>query len=164
MQIAILSDIHDHLENLERVLSEVQGMDLLLCLGDLCAPFTLDALADGFRGPVHVTFGNNDGDIHLLHRNAARHPNVSLVAPMGEVEVAGQKLAFVHYPVFAEGLAALGRYDAVFCGHTHKHELRIVGRTVLANPGEVMGRFGEVSYGVWDVTGKQFTRRVLRNA
>lgn len=161
MQIAILSDIHDHLENLERVLNAVQGMDLLLCLGDLCAPFTLDALAGGFQGPVHVTFGNNDGDIFLLDRIAARHPNVTLAVPMGEVKVDGQNLAFVHYPVFAEGLAALGRYDAVFCGHTHKPELRTAGRTVLANPGEVMGRFGEVSYGVWETGERRFTRRTV---
>ena len=161
MQVAILSDIHDHLENLERVLAEVQGMDLLLCLGDLCAPFTLDALARGFRGGVHVTFGNNDGDIFLLTQIAARHPNVTLAAPMGEVEVGGTKLAVVHYPIFGEGLAALGRYDAVFCGHSHKPELRVVGHTVLANPGEVMGRFGEVSYGVWDTGERRFTRRVV---
>ncbi len=161
MQVAILSDIHDHLENLARVLAEVRGMDLLLCLGDLCAPFTLDELAKGFPGPVQVTLGNNDGDIFLLTQIARRHPNVTLAAPMGEVEAAGQKLAFVHYPIYGEGLAALGRYDAVFCGHSHKPDQRTIGSTLLANPGEVMGRFGEVSYGVWDTGTRAYTRKVV---
>lgn len=157
MRIAVLSDCHDNIWNLERLLLRLSDVEMLVFCGDLCAPFTLDLLAAGFHGPVHVTFGNNDGDVFLLTQIAARHPNVTLHAPYGTVEAEGQKLAFVHDPLFGEGLAALGRYDAVFCGHSHRPEARMVGRTVLANPGEVMGRFGQPGYGVYETQDRTFS-------
>ncbi len=164
MRIAVLSDIHDNIWNLQRLLSELKDVGLLIFCGDLCAPFTLDMMAEGFAGPVHVTFGNNDGDVFLLTRIAGKHPNVTLASPFGEVEVDGQRLAFVHYPQFGEGLAALGRYDAVFYGHSHQAEARTVGRTVLANPGEVMGRFGQSRYGIYDTATRTFSPQALASA
>jgi len=161
MRIAVLSDCHDNVWNLQRLLPELGDAGLLVFCGDFCAPFTLDMIAAGFPGPVHVTLGNNDGDVFLLTQIAARHPHVTLAAPFGEVEVEGQRLAFVHYPPFGEGLAALGRYDAVFVGHSHVPEARTVGRTLLANPGEVMGRFGEPGYGIYDTETRTFTARRL---
>jgi putative phosphoesterase len=159
MKVAVLSDVHDNIWNLERLLPAIQDAGLLIFCGDLCAPFTLDMMAEGFSGPIHVTFGNNDGDVFLLARVAGKHPNVTLAAPAGEVEAGGQRLAYVHYPQFGEGLAALGRYDAVFVGHSHVGEVRTVGRTLLANPGEVMGRFGKPSYGIYETETRAFTAR-----
>ena len=159
MKVAVLSDVHDHIWNLEVLLSQIRDAGLLIFCGDFCAPFTLDMIGEGFPGPVYATLGNNDGDVLLLTRVAGKHPNVTLVAPFGEVEADGQRLAFVHYPQFGEGLAALGRYDAVFAGHSHVGEVRTIGRTLFANPGEVMGRLGEPSYGLYDTETRAFTTR-----
>ena len=54
MRIAILSDIHDNIWSLERVLVCLTDCEMLLCLGDFYAPFTLSAVAAGFHRPVHV--------------------------------------------------------------------------------------------------------------
>jgi predicted phosphodiesterase len=70
MRIAILSDIHDNIWKLGDVLKRVRGADALVFCGDFCAPFTLTQMAQGFNGPVHVVWGNNDGDKWLLTRNA----------------------------------------------------------------------------------------------
>ena len=161
MKIAVLSDSHDNIWNLERLLPELKDTGLLIHCGDLCAPFTLQMIAEGFQGPVHVTLGNNDGDVFLLSRMAAKYPQVTLYVPSGEIEVDGQRLAFVHYPHFGEGLAALGRYDAVFYGHNHQPQVQTVGRTVLANPGQVLGRLGPAGYGIYDTTTRAFTLRTL---
>ncbi|MGQ9681925.1 MAG: YfcE family phosphodiesterase [Anaerolineae bacterium] len=157
MKIAVLSDTHDNIWNLERLLPRLQDAGLLIFCGDLCAPFTLDTLGQGFAGPVHVTLGNNDGDVYLLTRIAARHSHVTLAVPSGEIEADGQRLAFVHEPLFAEGLAALGRYAAVFCGHSHRREVRKIGNTLLANPGEVMGRLGNPGCGIYDTATRAFS-------
>ncbi len=135
---------------------------MLIHCGDLCAPFSLDMLGAGFAGPLHVTFGNNDGDILLLTRIAAKYPQMTLHAPSGEVEAGGRRLAFVHYPDLGEGLAALGRYDTVFVGHTHKPTQQHIGKTLLANPGEVMGRFGRPTYGIYDTATGEFALKDLR--
>lgn len=150
MRIAVLSDIHDHLEELQRALQLVQGCEALLCCGDLCAPFTLRAMAQGFGGPIHVVRGNNDGDMLLMSRVAQQAGNVTLHGDYAELELAGRRIALVHYPRLAEGLAALGDYDLVCHGHDHTARLVRVGRTLLLNPGEVMGWKGRKSCAVYD--------------
>lgn len=162
MRVAVLSDSHDNIWNLERLLPQIQDAGLLIFCGDLCAPFTLQMLAKGFSGPVHVTLGNNDGDPYLLSKVAGAHANVTLAVPFGQVEAAGRRLAFVHYPEFGEGLAALGRYDAVFVGHTHGWRVQMIERTLLANPGEVMGRFGQPGYGIYDTETRTFHQQSLQ--
>ena len=161
MQIAVLSDTHDNVWVVERLLPELKQAGLLIFCGDLCAPFTLRLIAEGFAGPVHATFGNNDGDIFLLTQVAAKLGNVTFAAPMGELEAGGRRLAFVHYPQFGEGLAALGRYDAVFAGHTHRPEVRTVGKTLFANPGAVIGRDRPPTYGIYDTETGTFRHHTL---
>lgn len=97
MRIAILSDIHDHLEELGRVLAQVTDCAALLCLGDLCSPFTLKAIAQGFDGAVHVVWGNNDGDKLLLTQVASQTDNVTLHGDYGFLTLGERKIALTHY-------------------------------------------------------------------
>ncbi len=158
MKAAIVSDIHDNIWNLEAILRQIQhmGAEMLLFLGDLCAPFTLAQLAEGFGGPIHVIFGNNDGDTFMISKIASKHPHVTLHGQMAEIEVAGKKVALNHYPDIAKRLAESGAYDAVFSGHDHKRYVHTVGKTLWANPGEVMGRFGQPGFGIWDTEAMEF--------
>jgi hypothetical protein len=150
MQIAVLGDCHDHLENLEKVLARIQKAETVLCCGDYCAPFTLKTLGEGFRGPIHSVFGNNDGDVFLMLAIAKQVGNVSFHQPMARLELGGKRIAVVHYPEFGEALALCGKYDAVFSGHNHTAEAQTLGHTLWGNPGEVMGRFGQPSFGLYD--------------
>ncbi len=150
MKIAVFSDIHDHLENLRRALERVQGCGALLFCGDLCAPFTLAEIVAHFAGPIHTVLGNNDGDPLLLAGVAQRAGRVTLHGIHADLELAGRRIALVHYPRLAEGLAALGEYDLVCHGHDHQRRSMQVGRTVLLNPGEVMGWKGPSSCALYD--------------
>ena len=156
MQVAVLSDCHDRLENLETVLRRVEGAEVALFCGDYCAPFTLKMLAEGFPGPVHSVFGNNDGDAFLLLRIAKQVGNVTFHQPMVNLELGGRRIAVVHYPELGEALALSGTYDAVFSGHSHTAGARTLGSTLWANPGEVMGRFGKPSFGIYDTSTNAF--------
>lgn len=152
MRIAIVSDIHDNIWNLERALERIgdHSCERLFFLGDFCAPFTLAQLADGFSNPVDVVFGNNDGDTFLLSRIAGKYNHVTLHGHLAELDVDGQSIALNHYPDISRRLAESGAYRAVFSGHDHKKYVEKFGNTLWANPGEVMGRFGEPSFGVYD--------------
>lgn len=150
MRIAILSDAHDHLEELGRALDRVQGCAALLFCGDFCAPFSLKEIAQRFSGPIHVVFGNNDGDQLLMARIAQQHDHVTLHGAHADLELAGRRIALVHYPRLAEGLAALGDYDLVCHGHDHEARVEQVGHTLLLNPGEIMGWKGRSSCAVYD--------------
>lgn len=163
MKIAILSDSHDRLDHLERVLDSVRetGAGSLCFLGDFCAPFSLAALAEGFAHPIHAVFGNNDGDVFLLLQVAAKYPHVTFHHPLAEIEIDGVRIALQHYPELGRRLAESGAYDAVFTGHDHQRYQHRLGNTLWANPGEIMGRFGSVSYGLFDTENRTFEHIVI---
>ena len=163
MKIAVLSDIHDHLHQLVRVLAALpeHAPERLFFLGDFCAPFTLAELAKGFSGPIDCVLGNNDGDPLLLSRIAAAHPHVTLHGQYAEIEAGGRKFALNHYPEIARRVAESGAFDAVFSGHDHQRYAHQLGRTVWANPGEIMGRFGTVSFGIYDTEAGTFSHILL---
>jgi putative phosphoesterase len=159
MLITICSDIHDNIWKLADALPGMNDGDLLIFCGDFCAPFTLAQLADSFQGPVHVVWGNNDGDARLLSQVAAAAGNVTLHGELAELDVEGFKVAVNHYPEIAVNLAASGRYDLVCYGHDHTVKCERIGETWLVNPGEMMGRFGRSSYVIFDTSTKTPTVR-----
>jgi putative phosphoesterase len=154
MKIAILSDVHDNIWRLETLLAALEA-DLLIFCGDFCAPFTLVQIAQGFAGPIHVVFGNNDGDKLLLARVAGRFPHVTLHGDFAELELDGRRVAVTHYPEIGQALARGSVYDLVCHGHSHERIVEQVGHTLRVNPGEVMGRFGLSTYALYDtITGQ----------
>ena len=150
MKIAVLSDAHDNIWNVRKALTMLHGTEAMIFCGDFCSPFTLKMLADGFTGPVHCILGNNDGDALRLAQIASQADNVILYQGAGHIEYGGRSLAFAHYPVIGRALALSGAHDAVFSGHTHRAKIEIIGETLWANPGEVMGAEGEPSFGIYD--------------
>ncbi len=162
MRIAILSDSHDNIWNLEKALNLLpDDIEQLLFLGDFCAPFSLKQIADAFSGPIHCVPGNNDGDMFLLMTIANAAGNVTFYNPVGQLQAGECSIAFTHYPEIAAGLAATGEYAAVFSGHTHVFMQKRVGNTLWVNPGEVMGRFAEASFGLYDTETGEFERILI---
>ena len=150
MLVGIVSDIHDNIWALQYVLDGLRGCQALLCLGDLCAPFTVAAIGEGFSGPVHLVWGNNDGDKLLIARNADRAGNITLYGDLAQLRLEGRSVAMNHYPDIAQALAASGCYDLVCYGHDHERCMTRTSGTLLLNPGEVMGRLGVHSYAIYD--------------
>lgn len=161
MKIAICSDIHDNIWALARALPQMVAAQTMICCGDLCAPFTLVQLAEGFPGPIHVVWGNNDGDRWSLTRQAARFPQVVLHGELAEVTMGGHRIGVTHYPQIAAGLARSGSYDLVCYGHDHLAHDGVVGGCRLLNPGELMGRLGPPRFVIHDLdTGEARTIEV----
>lgn len=147
MRIAILSDTHDNIWRLESALPQLAEADVVLHCGDLCSPFMVDRLALGVKGkPIHLVWGNNDGDRQMITVAAAKAGNFFLHGELAELDLEGTRVAMTHYPQVARALAASGLYDLVCYGHDHiAHEERL-GRTMLLNPGEVMGLRGRSTF------------------
>lgn len=154
MRITICSDIHDNIWALEKALPGMTADALIFC-GDFCAPFTLAQIAEGFNGPVHAVFGNNDGDQHLLTVIANKYDNVTLHGQYAELDLGGLKIAANHYPEIARDVAASGQYDVVCYGHDHQLHQAQVGHTLLLNPGELMGRFGRRTFMILDTDSRE---------
>jgi len=139
MRLAILSDIHDNVWKLAAALDRVRDAEAMLCCGDLCSPFVVHQLGRGFTGPIHVIFGNNDGDLFRIAANSARYPQIKIHGEMFRGEFDGRRIAANHYDNIARAIAASGDYDAVCYGHNHVYDVSRVGRTLAINPGAIMG-------------------------
>ncbi len=156
MRLAILSDIHDQQGHLNAILAHVRDASpeaVILC-GDLTTPAVLEACRlPGL--PLSFCLGNCD----QARADALRHAGLALGAAFfGELGrfalPEGGSVAFSHFPAVARRAALSGQHQAVFFGHTHKayeERLLIGGKPVLlANPGDVEGRYGRVSALLWD--------------
>lgn len=165
MKIALFSDSHDQIAHLEAALTAANaaGAALLLHAGDLCAPFMLDRLGRHFSGPIHVVFGNNDGDGRLLQTIAAKHPQITLHGIYAEIETYGRKLALIHYPEPALRIAQSGEFDLVCYGHNHLKHVEALGKGLLVNPGELLGMNGAPTWGLYDTTTGDFSHQTLES-
>lgn len=151
MRLAILSDTHDHLWVLRTLTDQLASADAVLHCGDLCSPFIVRHLAEALSGrPVHIVWGNNEGDVRLMAQIAQAQPHVTLHGALAELNLDGVRVALNHYPEIARGLAASGKYDLVCYGHDHRAHQERVGACLLLNPGELMGLYGRKSFAFYD--------------
>lgn len=137
MKIGIISDTHDHHDNVTgaiQIFNENQ-VKFVLHAGDIVSPFTIRAFA-GLSGAKFIAvFGNCDGE-KILVKEAVEgiageiYDNVYI----GRIE--GRKIFMMHKPDAINEVAESGKYDLVIYGHTHKQDIRFVGKTLVVNPGE----------------------------
>ena len=139
MKIAILSDIHDQLAQLKKALEAIQNTDALLFCGDLCSPFVIKALGEGYSNPIHIVFGNNDGDLFRITQNSKAFSHIQLHGELAELTFDDVRFGMNHFDNIARVLAESGRYDVVCFGHNHQFEMSQSSHCLLINPGEVYG-------------------------
>ncbi|MBC8769048.1 YfcE family phosphodiesterase [Arenibacter sp. BSSL-BM3] len=145
MKIAVISDIHDNIWNLQKALAmpELQATEEMLLCGYLCSPFVIHLLGRAYSRPVHLVFGNNDGDVKAIIRNSKKYSNIHIHGEYFRTLVGGHALAMNHYPDKAREIAENGGFDIVCYGHNHiVVNDEMVGDTLLINPGAIMGYNG----------------------
>ena len=163
MQIAILSDSHDHIPNLCRAVSRAnrENAEIMIHCGDLISPFMLKRLHD-FQGQVHLIYGNNAGDQHLIStRCATKFANISHHGLQGEIKAGDKRICFIHYPHTGRALARTGEYDIVCCGHNHKQGIETIGNCLLINPGDLLGAEVEPGFMLLDTETMQVQRIIV---
>lgn len=139
MKIGILADIHDNVWNLRGALAALHDVDALICCGDLCSPFIVGLLAEGLPGrPIHIVFGNNDGDLFRIAQVAAKWPMVQLHGELFSGELGGKRIYSNHYPSIAASVDHAA-YDLICYGHNHLFRVARKGSALAINPGPIMG-------------------------
>lgn len=138
MKIGIISDSHDHLDNLKRAVELLKNEEVgyVLHCGDFVAPFTLPILSQ-LGVPFLGVFGNNDGERLLLRERAKEFGEIKVQPAFLELE--GRRLVIMHEPPLQSPLAKSGEFDVVLVGHTHKAEIKKEGGCLIINPGEACG-------------------------
>lgn len=134
MRIGVLSDTHDRLPAIDAALAVFaqHHVEVLLHPGDLVAPFAARRLLS-WKGPLHVTYGNNDGDRKGLKSVLPQIQDGPVI-----IKLAG-KIILLHHDLDDCRPTDLAEANIIVTGHTHEvvNELR-KGRLIL-NPGECCG-------------------------
>ncbi|MEZ6065785.1 MAG: MFS transporter [Planctomycetaceae bacterium] len=135
MRIGVVSDTHGHVPNTRaavRVLRQEQVETVLHC-GDIGSPEVVHLFSDW---PTHFVFGNCDHNESSL-RFAIRDAGLSCHERMGDIELAGVRIAVIHSDDQRRFQDAIygGKYGLVCYGHTHVAKLESVDGTKVLNPG-----------------------------
>lgn len=170
MLIAIISDTHDNIPNLKKVLDYCREnkVEKIIHCGDLAEIETLDYLKENFSGDIFWTFGNMDRGHSADYPFAdGKYKSINIFSKHGEVEIAGKKIAFVHFPEYARSLAEEGRFDYVFYGHTHKPWTEIIQgenrfsgnikNCEMLNPGNVANQYYPPTFAIWNTLDEKFS-------
>lgn len=160
MKIAVMSDSHDNIWKLRKALGIIKSKncETIIHCGDFVAPFMFKELQTADI-PVHCVFGNNDGDRHLLTRFALESNGlITLNSIVGELEHDGFKIGFTHEWPVAQALAATGKYHLVCFGHSHQYALKNAGKTILLNPGDIMGKDDDPGFCIVNITTQDIQR------
>ncbi len=138
MRIGVVSDTHDNLPNVRRIVEifHAAGVRRIVHTGDITRADTLD-LFGALDAPLHGVYGNNDVDRTGLEA-AARRNGFRLGEPPLRLQWAGREIVVVHDPrELSRGDGRFGRI--ALHGHTHRPTLERDDGGLVFNPGECAG-------------------------
>lgn len=162
MLIAILSDIHDNLPNLDKFLSWCRDNKIakIIFCGDTTTIETASHLAAGFNGQIYMTLGNIE---FYDERELEKCKNINYVGEIGIIEIDNLTIGICHEPEKIERLLEIAPVDPdfIFYGHTHKPWTEKRGSTTVANPGNLANQFYQPTFAVLDTTIKKLDLKIL---
>ncbi|MBS7615183.1 metallophosphoesterase [Candidatus Bathyarchaeota archaeon] len=141
MKIGLVSDTHDRLPFIDKVVQKLndENVDLVLHAGDYSAPFAAFQFKS-LKSQMIGVFGNNDAEKELLQKNFEKIGK-RVRGKFAEVKVENLKIALLHGEE-TDLLASIintSAFDVVVYGHTHQSSIRKQNRTLIINPGEACG-------------------------
>lgn len=164
MYIALMSDVHDQLNNLQSALQKASklGCCHLLFMGDFVLPQTLQFLLDKWPLPLDYVLGNNEYEQAPFDTLSQTRENVRFHGYYGTIRLHHRHLFFTHIPHEALSRGLHAGFDAIFYGHTHAAiAYKTDDNTLIVNPGEIAGRRGTPGFAVYDTTHHDVTFHTL---
>jgi hypothetical protein len=163
MKLAIISDTHDNIPNIEKFLawSKENGVEMIIHCGDIAAPAMIKELFGPAGIEFHGIFGNV-ADREMLPKMCERFPNTKMHGDIGKLEIDGIKIGFTHTPDEAKVLADSNLYNLVLCGHSHAPWMETLPNNCqLINPGTLGGIFNKATFAIFDTLTKNLELKVL---
>jgi len=166
MKIGIISDTHDHIENLKPAIARLQaeGIKKIYHCGDWVAPFTFKYLFEqcDLKVPVLGVLGNNDGDhfsiASMIH---SKKWELTIDPDIIEDEVDGVSVVVYHGTDenITDSLINCKKYELVMTGHTHEALVKREEGLTHINPGTASNalsgpRLGKPTVAVYDSSDK----------
>lgn len=164
MKIGIISDVHDNLRTLKKVLDQLktgQGVDMLIHCGDWDMPFTMRTFV-GFNKPIRGVLGNGDPDIQkflyqLQNLEMLKGIDMQIKFRFLDLNCKGKRIGVFHGDdeELNQVLVESQLFDVICLGHNHTPSLVKNGKTLVINPGSLVGYFAEkgnvpITYAIYD--------------
>lgn len=162
MKVAIISDIHDNMSNLDKFInwSNFNKISKIICCGDICSSNTLKHLAHKFKGEIFLVLGNGD---FYEKKDYLSCKNIKYYDLVGTFKIGDLSFLFSHYEKEVSKLLKVDQdnFDFAFYGHSHKPWLEKKGKTLVANPGNLAGIFFNPTFAILDTINKNLELKIL---
>lgn len=138
MKIGIIADTHDNLPQIKKAVEifNQEKVELVLHAGDFVSPFTCLEFKN-LNCPLKGVFGNNDGDKIYLQE---KFKGIGELFPEPyKTNINHKNIIMLHLEKLIDDLAESQKYEVIIYGHTHRTDLRKIGKTLIVNPGECGG-------------------------
>lgn len=160
MNIAIISDIHDNLINLEKCLAWCAENKIaeIICCGDMTNSETLNLFGKKFKNQIHLVEGN----IELYTKEELKKfKHIHYYGKAGRFKIADKNIGICHAPYFINEIPQADNCDLIFYGHTHRPWLENTGGIKKINPGELGGMWGKATFAVWNTESDAIELKLL---
>lgn len=164
MLLAIISDIHDNLINLNKCLNWCKNNKIkkIICCGDVCNLETIKNLSLGFKGEIFLVAGN--GELYK-ENDLKKFSNIVYCHQIGFKKINKLNISFCHESTKINTIQTTAKeiQDFIFYGHSHKPWLKKEEKTIIANPGNIAGIYFSPTFAVLDTTTKSLSLKLLNN-
>lgn len=174
MLLAICSDSHDNLANIEKFLNYCKKnkvKEIIHC-GDVTEEATKIFFENNFSGKIHFVEGNAEitvqekstcGEQGRTKRTNRFQKIQRTPIPYLELHYPNIFLGVCHTREKAKRLAEKNLYHIIFYGHNHKPWQEKINLTYLINPGNLAGMFYRASFATYNTTTKKLNLVLLEN-
>jgi len=164
MLLAIISDIHDNLANLQKFLFWCHNHKVkkLIFCGDATTIETIIYLTANFPGKIFMVGGNSE--IYQINQ-LKKYIHLDYCGEAGIKRIGALKIGLCHEPQKIKYLLKLAANDLdfIFYGHTHKPALTRSDSTIIANPGNIAGIFYQPTFATLETNNKKLELKILTN-
>ncbi len=112
MKIVIVSDTHDNLATLKKVINWInkEKIKIIIHCGDIFKPDTVEEILKTFKGKVYLIFSPADASFCKIPKDSFKNlKRVKVYEEFGEVKIpaspaggGAKRIAFCHFPEVAE--------------------------------------------------------------
>jgi len=159
MLLAVISDSHDHKDNILNAVSIIneRKVEALIHCGDFVSPFVkiwFNGLNKSIKNSFYGVWGNNDGEKIYLKQNLGQILEFPQNSNEHILELGGKRIFASHMPrqETIKALSNSGNFDIILTGHTHQFVNEQTEKGVLiVNPGELCGYLtGKATFAIID--------------
>ena len=139
MIIGVTGDTHNNLKNISKICTifNENGVNLVFHTGDISLPKSLLYFKQ-LNCPVKAIIGNNDVEERKGLEEAAKNFDCKLYDEPYFTKLKSIKISVIHHPELID-TRMLKENDLILHGHTHRHRLEKIDKTIVFNPGECAG-------------------------